>query len=777
MSITSSGFTKETLQEIIVRLSNQMKESFPNINLTQANIIYQWLKVVALEIYYLQTIIDDTIANITPLGASGMFLDYHALNAGIQRKGSVQALGSIQLTNETELGKYTIPAGTEVSTPSGLTYVTLDNVSFNDYIPIIHSGGGAGSIDAIDSKYYYFTVDSSLHNEATYSSDAGTTLTVTEDLSTYIEDGGTGYVYIYNNTTWIQYEYTFASASPHDLVLNIAPDYGSLSVYYECDDGLYYYSSITDANDNTILGFYSIDASNKLLWETSMIPLLGTYQQYYLGIIPPLTITASIVATAIGSEGNTGANTITVNKNSVEGIDIINNAAALDNGSDQEEDSSLRARILEVSNAKTTLADIKTTVKNITGVRHAKATNNKTDDRAFPSDWTQATSSPTTKIDLEAGKVVQIAHRLLKEGVSTICGLELRLKDIGDAPTLYVYLANHSSGMFTSPEETHVADATITKASMIKNGAGIWQDVFIPLEYNSLYSSNTYSINIYCPDGSVSGGNYWQIQIMDEDYATPADQEVNNDWYDLHREWNLEATLAVVTATAAASEVTTEAHSITGTGYIVIAGDSYYFSAASTPTFTLSTPLSLTYTLGTPVYVYQSDDTNLDDDAKAAIYRTMFTNSTFTVSVIPEDSYDFETDLKEDIINMLDWEEGEGYAPLCIKYDVREATQLNLAITAGELSILDNYVFDDVKAEIMTNINTYLSLLEPGEDIVYSQVEKIVLITAGVYRFRNMTLVLTRGITTVTSTAGDEVDLIIYDDEYTVMTDITLTEG
>lgn len=844
MSITSAGFQKETLEEIIVRLSNQIKESFPSINLTQANIIYQWLKVVALEIYYLQTIVEDTIANITPLGASGMFLEYHALNAGLKRKGTIQAVGTVELTNETELGKYIIPEGSEFSTATGKTYITTESVNFNDVIPVIHTGGGAGSVDLINTKYYDFTVDSLLHNEATYSSgDGTTTLTVVEDLTTYLSDGATGSVYAYNGTNWVEYSYTFASSSPHVLTLGASLDYDSLSVYYQCSGGSYYYSSIIDSNDNTIQGFYSIDSNNKLTWETSMVPVISQYQQYYLQIVTPLTISAGIVASSIGTEGNTGANTITINKNSIEGVDIVNNSASITNGLDEEAESTLRARILEVDNAKTTLQDIKSMIENITGVRHAKASNNTADDRAFPNDWTQVTSSDSTKINIEAGKIVQIAHKLNKQGVSTINGINLRLKDIGTAPNLYVYLASHMIDSFNSPQETHMATASITRSIMVKNGSGTWQDVTVPLEYNGLYSSNAYSINIYCPDGSVSGGNYWQLQIMSMDSGhftvddstgfsvgdtittdagsttaviesidgndiyvkyivgsfdssdvitndggvttatlssgTTSDtsEEANTGWYNLHREWNLEDTLTVVTATAGTTTLTTGAHSITGTGFVVLDGDSYYFSAASTPDFTLDEQLSKTYTAGISVYVYQYDDTNLDTANMAAIYRTLFTNPSFTVSVVPEDSYDFETELKDDIENMLDWEEGGGYAPMCIPYTVQEATKLNIAITAGELSIENNYVFDDVKAEILSNINIYLASLEPGDDIVYSQIEKIVLTTPGVYRFRNMTLQLTRGSDTVESSDDNEIDIVIYDDEYAEMTYVTLTEG
>jgi hypothetical protein len=266
---------------------------------------------------------------------------------------------------------------------------------------------------------------------------------------------------------------------------------------------------------------------------------------------------------------------------------------------------------------------------------------------------------------------------------------------------------------------------------------------------------------------------------MDEDGdagGTGADDE-NTYWYNKHREWDLEATLAVVTATKDTTTLTTGAHSITGSGFVVIGTDLYKFTSASTPNFTLDAQLTQTYTAGTVVYVYQVDDTNLSSANKAIIFRTLFTSPSFSVSVIPEDGYDFETDLEDDIINMLDWEGGGGYAPLCIPYTVNEATKLFMRIIAGEISIDDNYVLSEVKADILVNINEYLDSLEPGTDIVYSQIEKVILNTAGVWRLRNMELELTRGSDTLTSTDINEIDIVIYDDEYVELTEVNLTEG
>ncbi len=142
----------------------------------------------------------------------------------------------------------------------------------------------------------------------------------------------------------------------------------------------------------------------------------------------------------------------------------------------------------------------------------------------------------------------------------------------------------------------------------------------------------------------------------------------------------------------------------------------------------------------------------------------------FTASVVPESGIDFTTELKDDIEALLDYVDGGGYAPVCVMSTVVETTQIELVVSA-DMSIEDNFVFADVTTAVRTAISTYLGLLHPGDDIVYSQIEKAMLLTSGVYRVRNLTINLEYA-GSVSGPSVDnttEIDLLVDDDEYVVL--------
>lgn len=90
-----------------------------------------------------------------------------------------------------------------------------------------------------------------------------------------------------------------------------------------------------------------------------------------------LTITAPIAAVVAGDEGNVIAGTIDELPNPIDDL-TVTNAAATENGSDEEDDETFRARILEAGQAGQvgTEAWFKSMAESITGVHDAKVISN-----------------------------------------------------------------------------------------------------------------------------------------------------------------------------------------------------------------------------------------------------------------------------------------------------------------------------------------------------------------------------------------------------------------
>jgi uncharacterized phage protein gp47/JayE len=152
MSITATGFETETLDQIFVRLSDNMKASFPDANINPDNLLYQWIKGVSMEILSLQSLVRDALENITVYGASGVFLDKFGTDALIFRKNTTYANGHVEVVGIPDGS--TVPIGTTFSTQNNKNYVTTDQGVF---APIITMQRSSGLDDYIPDPYLYIS--------------------------------------------------------------------------------------------------------------------------------------------------------------------------------------------------------------------------------------------------------------------------------------------------------------------------------------------------------------------------------------------------------------------------------------------------------------------------------------------------------------------------------------------------------------------------------------------------------------------------------------------
>ena len=97
-----------------------------------------------------------------------------------------------------------------------------------------------------------------------------------------------------------------------------------------------------------------------------------------------------------------------------------------------------------------------------------------------------------------------------------------------------------------------------------------------------------------------------------------------------------------------------------------------------------------------------------------------------------------------------------------------------------DLSAADAFALGPPFFHFMLDILTQTAVLIPGDNIIYSQVEKAILLTDGVLKIRNLTMDV-NGTGQVTN--QDELDIALDDDEYATLdiggeyTGVSIVEG
>jgi hypothetical protein len=126
------------------------------------------------------------------------------------------------------------------------------------------------------------------------------------------------------------------------------------------------------------------------------------------------------------------------------------------------------------------------------------------------------------------------------------------------------------------------------------------------------------------------------------------------------------------------------------------------------------------------------------------LYKTKYGDYTYNVDVVTEGERRFDPEIKNDIEYMLDYEEGGGYSPICIQSNVREAIKVYLSFEAY-VSIKKGYEISDVRSRVYENINDYLDSIGPGDNIIFSQVERAIYNTPGILFTRRLKLKVNDG--------------------------------
>jgi len=101
--------------------------------------------------------------------------------------------------------------------------------------------------------------------------------------------------------------------------------------------------------------------------------------------------------------------------------------------------------------------------------------------------------------------------------------------------------------------------------------------------------------------------------------------------------------------------------------------------------------------------------------------KTWYNGAAYTVMLAPKDGFGFDN-LKTELDGLLDYTDGQGYSPIGIQYNILEAEEVDIDVK-GIIYINELADFQQVRDDVVANIEGYLEGLETGEDVIYAMVE------------------------------------------------------
>lgn len=159
-------------------------------------------------------------------------------------------------------------------------------------------------------------------------------------------------------------------------------------------------------------------------------------------------------------------------------------------------------------------------------------------------------------------------------------------------------------------------------------------------------------------------------------------------------------------------------------------------------------------------YKYQGGSWNNQGTGIDLMFKTHFNGAGFTCVVATEDGYGFLGDgnVKDQIEDYLDYVEGGGYSPICIQPYIIEADEVLIDVK-GAIYITTLADFQNVRRDVVRNIETYLENLDVGDNVVYSKIFHTIMNHEQVTKLEDLYI--------KRQDAGDwgQIDLAILDDE------------
>lgn len=148
MPYDDEGFIKRTLLQIIEDYEQEAKDILEITDFSPSAILWQQMKVHALDSYYFETLLETAADQMSIQSAEGIFLDKHGELLGMERRGATKAQGYVDVTHSSF--PFTLQQGTKF-TSSLNTYLSDEETTIPEEVELTKTRTG--------ESYDYFPSD------------------------------------------------------------------------------------------------------------------------------------------------------------------------------------------------------------------------------------------------------------------------------------------------------------------------------------------------------------------------------------------------------------------------------------------------------------------------------------------------------------------------------------------------------------------------------------------------------------------------------------------
>lgn len=126
----------------------------------------------------------------------------------------------------------------------------------------------------------------------------------------------------------------------------------------------------------------------------------------------------------------------------------------------------------------------------------------------------------------------------------------------------------------------------------------------------------------------------------------------------------------------------------------------------------------------------------IPDYTNDLVFKTHYGGASYTIKAALEQNADWET-VQDSIEDLLDNVDDEGYSPICIQYNIQQATEVYINVDAV-VYVEDGSNFTAIATDIESNIENYLKALDPGDNVIYSRIAYQISRADGVTKVTNV---------------------------------------
>jgi len=153
MPFTDEGFTPRSAREIVEDYEEKAKNIFTVVNFSPSSILWQQMKVHAIDEFYYETMLETASEQMSIRNAVGEWLDRHGIEAGLRRRGARHAQGYVDVSTNITGPSIGIPEGTQFS--SSLNAYATDEADTIEFKILMSKGRTGESTDYFTNGYIY----------------------------------------------------------------------------------------------------------------------------------------------------------------------------------------------------------------------------------------------------------------------------------------------------------------------------------------------------------------------------------------------------------------------------------------------------------------------------------------------------------------------------------------------------------------------------------------------------------------------------------------------